>query len=166
MALTPIERFNIVRSIQGHLSAGNKTDREIVAAVGRKWGIGDPGEVLQVWNLLRSTKTAFTRAESLTDFGTGRLAPVQHPRDYGLYMAQEQFGYRVLITFTNPITGESRSTVVIVSSSTPLSGQEIAQAAQTLIARISIQGTHTNPNLEPNVNDVVELFILSAGQKP
>ena len=166
MAIPDIIKGFITNSVNAYIEHGETDIRTIVMKIGSKYDLDPTKDWLTAWNLVKKIIDNQAGQHSLVEGGLTTDNQSDLPTDYSLINTSGSYGYKVKVTITNTDTGDSWGTVIIISSNTPLTSDEIIEQATELAQDIGRTGTTTNPGDKGYARFSVKVEILSAGMRP
>lgn len=156
----------MARSALSLIAAGKYTIEQVARKVIDKFGPIQPQDVSRVHLIVRQQQSAAMAGQQLAVSLSAPGTTAGLPIDWSLNGQSGKYGYRVVVTVTDPTTGESYDTIVYVTSNTPMSGQGILDAAQPMAESFARIGSVTNPSAAGSSPSSVDMRIISAGRVP
>lgn len=166
MPIPDTTKSDIANSARSHLARGVRAFASIVDAIMRKFGLTRLTDKAVVSNIVRQQQDAASAAEQAINSPTGRPVLGDLPIDWSLRNQPGKYGYTVRATYTDPNTGRSTSTLVVVSSNQLITTQEALANAQQIAESEIFVTRSTNPKALEPTGVQVSTEIISIGRRP
>lgn len=140
--------------------------RAISAAICRTLDCADAAERGQVSGIIRGALKAYNSGTTLNVRNQGPLTIREHGTDASLAGNVERFGYRVIVSYVDPVSGDKFETAITIPSATTLSYAQIEARARAEAAQQRFERDYRTQVGGFGANPRVDVFVISAGVRP
>lgn len=168
MALNETKRGQAFLKALSHIrNSGPTVDmREISRVVCLAIGCQNAAERGQVAGIARGALKAYNAGTTLDTRNQGPLSVREHGTDASLIKYGERFGYRVIVSYSDPVSGDKFETAITIPSPTPMSYAQIEARARQEAALQRFERDYRTQVGGMGANPRIDIVVISAGVTP
>lgn len=159
-------KSDIANSARSHLARGVRSFASIVNAIMQKFSLTRLTDKAVVSNIVRQQQAAAVAAEQAISNPAGTPNVRDLPIDWSLKNAPGKYGYTIRATYTNPDTGRTTDTLLVVSSDRLLTSREALDEAQRIAESKVFVTQSTNPKALDQPQTEVTTELIAIGRRP
>lgn len=168
MAFAPWVRARALVSALGMLRQTTRplTLDMVVARIRRDYDPFNRQSFFTVYNLVRSADLLLERGRDVGDDPTRRFGARVLPSDPSITGNQRRYRYRVVVEEADATGGRGHSAMIVVNSSSPLTGEEALDQAMEQYRREEVPDEYERVHGIRSQQNPIYAFVITAGQRP